>query len=87
MALPRKDILAELALRFNQKDMEWLGATYPPEVWYLILSEEVGELAKAMLGGKPEEVADEIYDVLVAGLGFLQEWTGEENTDELSKNP
>lgn len=55
----------------HRQDRKWGAQPHSTELWWLILSEEYGELAKAVLEQKPTEIANEAVHVVAVLLRLL----------------
>lgn len=58
-----------------------------PEVWFLILSEEVGEVAKAILEGKGEASITELVQVVAVIETWIDSLEEKERTVDEKSNP
>ena len=73
----------EIRDELNRQDAKWgLDRTHPDEWWYAILGEEFGEIGRAMLenrwnypGAKPEDIRQEIVQLVCVGLQWLNGMT------------
>lgn len=64
-----RDVRTERAMQ----DEKWGEQNHAAEVWLAILSEEVGEMAKAMLpGGSLEHMRDEAVQVAAVAVAFVE---------------
>ena len=59
------DIFREEVAKERERQLaKWGVQFHTPEKWFLILSEEVGEVAKAILEGKGEDSIAELVQVV-----------------------
>ncbi len=66
-------ILEEVFVRRKVQDAKWGGnRNLPAELWHVILSEEVGEVAHAILEHDMANLRDELLDVAAVAAVIIQ---------------
>lgn len=65
---PYEHVAAERA----RQDAKWGVQRHDPARWHLILSEEVGEVAEAILKGGPVEAFEELVQVAAVAVAWLE---------------
>lgn len=70
-------VLDAVYLRAQNNLEKWGDVPRADTLWLMILTEEIGEVAKAMLEAKPEDFIDELLDVCAVAVGWVAERTGE----------
>ena len=71
----RLELFAEIAEERLRQDALWgreILRTHDPKTWLTILMEEVGEVARAVLDGKPEEYRAELIQVAAVVVSAME---------------
>lgn len=58
--MTKQELTKRIAMERWDQDKKWGKQQHPPEKWLTILSEEVGEVAQAILQNKPKQVEKEL---------------------------
>lgn len=56
----------------ERQDEKWGEQNHDDDYWFIIESEELGEVAKAILGEGPDSVRREIVQVVAVGIAWLE---------------
>ena len=83
------DITAEVYAERNRQDQKW-GVEFPgrkDSFWYIILAEEFGEVAEAILKGNPEEMRTELIQCAAVIFAWLElrDGTPEDEIENVSE--
>jgi NTP pyrophosphatase (non-canonical NTP hydrolase) len=66
------DPLGDVMLERAAQDRKWGEQNHPDLRWLAILVEEVGELAQALIDGRPADARRELVQVTAVGLAWLE---------------
>lgn len=69
------DPLGLVMLERARQDRKWGEQNHGDEIWYMILAEEIGELAKALLpsvAGQEGNAVKELVEVAAVALAWLE---------------
>ncbi len=66
------DPLSEVMLERAAQDAKWGVQDHPDLRWLAILTEEVGELAQALIEGRAADARRELTQVTAVGLAWLE---------------
>lgn len=66
------DPLSEVMLERAAQDRKWGEQNHPDLYWLAILTEEVGELAQALIEGRAADARRELTQVTAVGLAWLE---------------
>ena len=75
----RQEIAERIAEERRLQDTKWGYQSHPPEKWHLILSEEVGEVAEAILQGDITKMQTELIQV----AAVIEAWLSNEEVIEM----
>jgi NTP pyrophosphatase (non-canonical NTP hydrolase) len=68
-------VMLKIRLERKRQDEKWGEQNHPDNIWYLILAEEMGELAKALLpeaSGKDGNAHKELIEVAAVAVAWLE---------------
>ena len=68
----RARVYARIDAERDRQDKKWRVQTHGPLYWHAILSEEIGELAKAIIEGKNDEAHVELVQVAAVAVAWLE---------------
>lgn len=63
----RQAVVAEKFRQLNQ----WGAQVHDDDRWFAIMAEEVGEVAKAVVQGKPDEMIEELVQVVAVAETWI----------------
>lgn len=65
-------VLGDVAIELFRQDCKWGEQNHAPEKWITILTEEVGESAKAALEENPDEYRKELIQVAAVAVAAIE---------------
>lgn len=69
----RLEAMGYVSLERDRQDEKWgTGRELPAETWLTIITEEVGECARAILENKPVDLKAEVTQVAATALAWLE---------------
>ena len=77
--MTHQEIADRIAEERRLQDHKWGYQSHPPEKWHLILSEEVGEVAEAILQGDKTKMQTELIQV----AAVIEAWLSNEEVIEM----
>lgn len=66
------DVVGEVGDERVRQDKKWGEQNHAAPVWFAILGEEVGEVARAMLEGKPGAYREELLQVAAVAIAAVE---------------
>lgn len=72
MAKFTEDILKEVAHERDRQDSKWGERDQSPTIWLPILTEEVGEVARAILEGNEANYREELIQVAAVAVAMVE---------------
>jgi NTP pyrophosphatase (non-canonical NTP hydrolase) len=73
-------ILDRIRAERDRQDAKWGIRVHTPYGWLLILQEEIGEVAKALLEGAADEAFDELVQCAAVIVAWLEQWSIQSKT-------
>ncbi len=67
-----EEILKQVAGERARQDAKWGEQNHQPEKWMCILTEEVGEAAKAILEGDTANYREELVQIAAVAVSMIQ---------------
>ena len=65
-------ILTDILIEREKQDEKWGIQNYGSDHWLTILTEEVGEVARAILKDADLEIQEELVHVITVGIAWLE---------------
>lgn len=72
--MKREDIFKAVISERDRQDAKWgtTQTTLPRHQWMTILTEEVGEVAMAVNDGRPDQIREELIQVIAVAVKWLE---------------
>tara|TARA_Y100001968_G_C19182864_1_gene631320 strand:+ start:453 stop:689 length:237 start_codon:yes stop_codon:yes gene_type:complete len=70
--MKKEDIVALILSERNKQDIKWGEQNHDIYKWLAILGEEVGEVNKAALENKYDEVFDELIQIAAVSVAMIE---------------
>ena len=77
-----RQAMDELSVEVERRFDKWGIQNHPPEIWLLIIAEELGEVANARLRGNKPAFENELFDLASAAMCAIIEGRQRTNDNE-----
>lgn len=69
----RQQILKKISIERDRQIAKWGEQHHPDQFWFLILTEELGEVARALYEGDPAHAYKELVEVAAVAAAWLED--------------